>query len=166
MIDKIAVLRLEDTDDRLYTKNDINGEAIYFLDKEFTQPFTGEIFIKYKDEVESEAEYKNGYKNGIEYIYTSEGILEQTNENKGNLIFGISKEYDEEGQVVISSIVYNNDYLKSVEIVDGVIRETTAYNNKYGEALPEYIKMLLSLSDEEVFNYEFKINNPYLNYSK
>ncbi|ASK32140.1 hypothetical protein CEY12_19445 [Chryseobacterium sp. T16E-39] len=65
MIDKNAELRLEDIDDRLYTKNDINGSAVYFLDQEFTQPFTGEIYVQFKEVLESEAQYKNGYKNGI-----------------------------------------------------------------------------------------------------
>lgn len=164
MINKDIELRLEDIDDRLFTKNDRNGYAVYFLDQGLTQPFTGEIYVKFNDTIESEAEYKNGYKNGIEYIYNSEGNLEQTNENRGNVIFGISKEYDEDGNMVIASIVYNNDYLRSVESIDNNIQETKAYDDKFGESLPEYIQKLLKLSNEEVFNYEFKINNPYLNY--
>ncbi|HAO08151.1 MULTISPECIES: hypothetical protein [Chryseobacterium] len=156
-------LRLEDIDDRFYTKNDINGNAVYFLDKEFKEPFTGEIFVTFNGVLESEAQYKNGYKNGIENIYNSNGILEQTNENRGNVIFGVSKEFNEEGDVVISSIVYNNDYIRSVENSDGEVVETQSYTGKYGENLPEYLQNLLRLSKEDLFNYEFKSENPYLN---
>ncbi|ASK32141.1 hypothetical protein CEY12_19450 [Chryseobacterium sp. T16E-39] len=81
-------------------------------------------------------------------------------------MYGISKEYDENGNIMIASIVFNNEYLKSVEVLDGIIQETASYKDKYGESLPEYIKKLLKMSDEEVFNYEFKINNPYLNYGE
>ncbi|MBT2621200.1 MULTISPECIES: hypothetical protein [Chryseobacterium] len=165
MINNNVEFRFEDIDDRLYTKNDINGYAIYFLDEEFKKPFTGEIYVRFNDDIESEAEYKNGYKNGIEHLYNSNGDIEQTNENRGNVMFGISKEYDENGNIAVVSIVYNNDYLKSVEMSNGAIQETSSYNNKFGESLPEYIKGLLKLSNEELFNYEFKINNPYLNYN-
>lgn len=166
MIDKNAELRLEDTDDRLYTKNDSNGFAVYFLDKECKEPFTGEIYVKFKDAIESEAQYKNGYKNGIEYIYDSDGNLEQANENKGNVMYGVSKEYDENGNIVNASIVFNNEYLKSIELIDGTFQETTSYQDKFGEFLPDYLRELLSLSKEELFNYEFKPDNPHLNYSK
>lgn len=118
--------------------------------------------MKFNDTIESEAEYKNGYKNGIEYIYNSDGNLEQANENRGNVIFGISKEYDADGNTVIASIVYNNDYLRSVESVDDRTPETKVYDDKFGNSLPEYIQKLMKLSNKEIFNYEFKINNPSL----
>lgn len=156
-------LRLEDIDDRLHTKNDFNGNAVYFVDEECKQPFTGEIFVKFNGLLESEAQYKNGCKNGVENIYNSDGILEQTNENRGNVIFGVSKEFDVTGNILVSSIVYNNDYIRSVEIADGKIVETKPYNGKYGENLPEYLQLLLQLSKEDLFNYEFKNENPYLN---
>lgn len=98
-------LRLEDIDDRLYTQNDINGHAVYFLDEEFKVPFTGVLLVKFNNLLESGAQYQNGRKNGIENIYDSAGILEQTSEYRGNVIFGVSKEFNAERIVMISSIV-------------------------------------------------------------
>ncbi|MEH3113019.1 hypothetical protein [Pedobacter terrae] len=156
-------LRLEDIDDRLYTQNDINGNAVYFLDREFKLPFTGVLLVKFNNRLESEAQYQNGRKNGIENVYNSAGILEQTSEYRGNVIFGVSKEFDAEGIVMISSIVYNNDYLRTVEMVKGKIGETQTYNGKYGEGLPAYLQNLIKLSNEDLFHYSFKSQNPYLN---
>lgn len=160
-------LRYEDIDSNLYTKNDSNGNAIYFLDKEFKKPFTGEIYVMFKHKIESEAEYKNGYKNGLEYIYYANENLQQINEYKGNVLFGISKEYDENENLISVSIVWNNSYIKVIEIRENQIDKVTFYEEARNiKILPEYIKILLQLSEEELINYEFRPNSPYLDFNK
>ncbi|WP_407402735.1 hypothetical protein [Chryseobacterium sp.] len=94
------------------------------IDKELTKAYSGEIYSIFKGKIESEAQYINGSKNGLEYIYNSNGDLEQINECRGNLIFGVSKEYDENGNIKTASVVFNNNHLKVIEvdkILDNII---------------------------------------------
>lgn len=164
MINKDVKFRLEDTDDSLFFKDDINGYAMYYLDKELTKAYSGEIYSIFKGKIESEAQYINGSKNGLEYIYYSNGDLEQINECRGNVIFGVSKEYDENGNIKTASIVYNNNHLKVIE-VDRILDEYNIidYREKRHESgLPSYMEYLLNLSNDELVNYEFKTDNPNL----
>lgn len=163
MIDKNVKLRLEDTDESLYMKNDFNGNAVYFLDKELTKPFIGEVYVVFKDKIESEAQYINGSKNGVEYIYNSNQEIEQINQCRGNVIFGVSKEF-ENRKLKTVSIVYNNNFIKIIEINSNQKDYITlkVCDNKYGNKLPIYLKNLLKLNDEELINYEFSLDNPNL----
>lgn len=161
MINKNVTLRLEDIDDLLYYKDDINGYAMYFIDKELTKGYSGEIYSIFKGRIESEAQYINGSKNGLEYIYNSNGDLEQINECRGNVLFGVSKEYDEKGNIKTASVVYNNNHLKVIEL-NRILNEYNIidYREKRHEnGLPSYIEYLLGLSNEELINYEFKTDN-------
>ena len=40
------------------------------------------------------------------------GKIEQINECRGNVTFGVSKEFEEKGNLRSVNIVWNNDYLK------------------------------------------------------
>ena len=156
-------IRLEDIDDKLFTKNDINGICVFYLNKACTLPFNGEIFSIFKDYIELEYEIRNGKKNGLEYIYYPTGKIEQINECRENVMFGVSKEYFQNGDLKTVSIVYNNYHIRIVEKVKSIFMETKSYDDKYGDKLPEYLQNLLKLSNSELVDYKFKEDNPYLN---
>lgn len=172
-------IRLEDIDHSLYVEDDVNGEHIYYLDPELTKPYTGVIYSKFKGKIESEAEFIDGLMNGLEYVYNEEEELIVINECRGNVGFGIAKEFDK-GQLMSVSIVYNGGLVKFLEIGsnneiinnqkfyydvskgDKIPEGDGALGMKRYEKLPKYIKILLELSDKELIEYEFKKENPYL----
>lgn len=171
-----SVLRLEDTDDRLYGKDDSNGECVYFLDKECMQPFNGIVYGtnqgcigNHKGWLEYEEEITNGYRNGIQVIYRENGSIEQISECKLNLLYGISKEYDEQNVLKSVSVVMNNSHIKIIELdYQGGYRVRT--EKEANKLLTEYIKKLLDLPPEELFKHDLrseyglfeKIKNKYL----
>ncbi|MTG99211.1 MULTISPECIES: hypothetical protein [Myroides] len=173
------MMRLEDIDDSFYVENDVNGIVTYYLDPELTKPYTGVIYNKWQGKIESEAEFIDGLKNGLEHIYNEDGEPIQINECRGNVMFGITKEF-QKGYLTSVSIVYNNSYIKSLDVNrnkeiidiqknyydvtkgDKIPEGDKILTNMSYERLPKYIRMLLELSDKELVEYEFKRDNPYL----
>lgn len=171
--------RLEDIDDSLYSENDVNGVVSYYLDPALTQPYTGIIYTKFGGKIESEAAYIDGLMNGLEYVYNEEEELIQLTECRGNVHFGVSKEFENEKLSVVC-INYNGSLVKVVylgenqEIVstekyyydvtkgDEVPQGYSALTRISYEELPQYIQLLLELSDQELVDYEFQEENPYL----
>ncbi|MBB1148817.1 MULTISPECIES: hypothetical protein [unclassified Myroides] len=172
-------MRLEDTDRCLYVEDDVNGESVYYLDPALTLPYTGVIYTTYRGKIESEAVYFQGLKNGLEYVYNEEGEIIQIDECRGNVQFGISKEF-ENNRLSSISINYNNSWVKvlyvgeNCEIIDTqkyyydvtkgdeVPQGNASLTRMPYECLPSYIRLLLELSDQELVDYEFKDENPYL----
>lgn len=106
---------------------------------------------------------KDGLQNGTEYtFYEKTDIIEQICEYRDNHQFGISKEFDEQGELQSVSIIYDNSYLKTIEIDDTKVDATLAYDGRYGDRLPSYLVSLLKLSTEDLINYEFIDDNPFL----
>lgn len=173
------MMRLEDIDHSLYGENDVNGIVTYYLDPELTKPYTGVIYSKFRGKIESEAEFIDGLMNGLEYVYNEEEELIVINECRGNVGFGIAKEF-EKGQLTSVSIVYNNGLVKFLDIGSNneiINNQKFYYDVSKGDKIPEgdkafvmmsydklpkYIKILLELSDKELVEYEFKKENPYL----
>ncbi|MBB1150797.1 hypothetical protein H4K35_11850 [Myroides sp. NP-2] len=153
--------RIENIDEILYTEDDLNGYPIYYLDLELTKLFTGIIYSKFKGKIENEAEYIEGLKNGLEYIYNEDEEVIQINECRGNVIFGVVKEYEKESLKSVS-IVYNNSFLKILNVNLDDFNVLRHYDNQYGNELPHYLKSLLQLSNKQLIEYEFKKDNPYL----
>ncbi|MBN6077151.1 hypothetical protein HYE59_06315 [Aggregatibacter actinomycetemcomitans] len=149
--------KLEDIDGKLYGKNDMNGEWIYYLDKICERPFNGIVYGMCKSTLDYEAEIKDGYKNGIEVNYRADGSIEQISEYKHNLLYGISKEFDENNLLVTVSVVLNNSHLKIVEVnlVSGDFN-IVKYQPELHRNIPEDILKLLDLSTEELISYKFK----------
>lgn len=163
MIDKNVKNRVEDIDNSLFVKNDINGNAMYFLDANFSIAFEGEIYSVFINQIESEAQYKNASKNGLEYIYNANQEIEQINECRGNLIFGVSKEF-QDNKLKYVSVVYNNNHLLVVEILEEskVYKLLKYQTEQLDENLPIYLQNLLDLPIENLIDYEFQIDNPNL----
>ncbi|MBB1150054.1 MULTISPECIES: hypothetical protein [unclassified Myroides] len=173
------MMRLEDIDDSFYVENDVNGIVTYYLDPELTKPYTGVIYNKWQGKIESEAEFIDGLKNGLEHVYNEEEELILISECRGNIEFGISKEF-EKGYLTSVSINYNGRLVKYLEIGhnyeiinvqkfyydvtkgDKIPEGDKIITNMSYERLPKYIRMLLELSDKELVEYEFKRDNPYL----
>ncbi|MDM1409110.1 hypothetical protein [Myroides sp. DF42-4-2] len=155
------MMRLEDIDHSLYVEDDVNGIVTYYLDPELTKPYTGVIYNKWRGKIESEAEFIDGLKNGLEYIYNEDEEVIQINECRGNVIFGVVKEYEKESLKSVS-IVYNNSFLKILNVNLEDFNVLRHYDNQYGNELPHYLKSLLQLSNKQLIEYEFKKDNPYL----
>ena len=70
---------------------------------------------------------------------------------------GISKEYDEQGNLILVPIKWNNGYIKSmdVDINKKIINkeENERWLNNY--PIPDDFKKLLNLTDQELIDYEF-----------
>ncbi|WP_407402739.1 hypothetical protein [Chryseobacterium sp.] len=149
--------------EELYLKDDpISGESDYYLDELFKNPYNGVVIDKVNDILMWKFDVRKGKRTGLEYVYNTDGKVEQINECRNNLMFGVSKEYDNNEDVKTASIVYNNSYLKIVEVNEkqNVVLEN--YDNRYEDKLPEYLRKLLLLSNQELVNYEFKTDNPNL----
>ncbi|MDO4880634.1 MAG: hypothetical protein Q3983_05080 [Capnocytophaga sp.] len=150
--------RLQDTDDRLFVENDINGECIYYTDEACQTPFNGIVYGMCGKplRLDYECEIVGGVKDGMELTYNEEGGIEQASECRHNLLYGVSKEYDEEGNLLTASVVFNNSHLKVVTPTESGQYEVTKYTPESTKNLPADILALLILSEEELVNYEFK----------
>lgn len=147
----------------LYLKDDsISGEYDYYLDDLFTKPYQGIVIDKVNDILMWKFDVRKGKRTGLEYVYNTDGKLEQINECRNNLMFGVSKEYNEIGKIKTTSIVYNNSYLKIIEVNEKQSVVLENYDNRYEEKLPSYLQKLLLLSNEELVDYEFRNDNPNL----
>lgn len=151
--------------EELYTKGDsLTGESLYYLDSNFSQPYNGWAIEMFKGEINWEFEIKNGKQNGIEKVYEN-GHLIQVDEYKDNLQYGVSKEYDKNGNLTSVSVVWNNDHIKTIYLKNNQIDEVILYREfNIQKTLPEYINKLCQLSEEELINYKFDSNNPHLDY--
>ncbi len=160
----MKILRLEDIDDSLFSINDDNGESIYFLDKKHKKPFNGIVYGVFQSKLDYEVEIKNGYKNGIELSYSSDGYIEQISECKHNLLYGVSKEYREDNSLATVSVVLNNNHLKVVEVdPNGNGIRVVQYQSELHKNIPEDILYLLNLPEEELIAYPFKSEYNLLN---
>lgn len=143
--------------EELYTKGDSHtGESIYCIDKECTQPYTGWVIEIFQGKLSWEFQTIDGKQNGLEKIY-EDGRLIQVDEYKDNLQFGVSKEYDKDGNVTSVSIVLNNLYIKTIELKGNQIINIDT-DKKYENVSEVYrhIHKLVNLSNEDLINYQFK----------
>lgn len=98
----------------LYTKDDVNGEAIYFVDESCTQAFSGHVEDYDRGFLCMEAEVINGYLKGVckEYFFLSTK-LEGIGTMKANLKNGLWIYFYENGLVQSISLVFNNSFFDS-----------------------------------------------------
>ena len=137
--------RLQDIDERLFVKNDLNGECIYYTDENCQTPFNGIVYgmCGHPARLDYECEIKDGVKSGIE----------QACECRHNLMYGVSKEYDEEGNLLTASVVYNNSHLKIVSPTPDGTYNIEKYAPQSTQNLPDDILTLLALSEQELVAY-------------
>ena len=136
--------------EELYSKGDhISGESDSYIDKNLTIPYDGTVINKDGDIIIWKFEVRNGKRTGLEYIYYSNGKIEQINECRGNLTFGVSKEFDQNGNLRSVSIVWNNGYLRTIHINNNKIEKIDNYKPTINR-LPEKISYLFTLSNEEL----------------
>ena len=148
--------RLQDIDERLFVKNDLNGECIYYTDENCQTPFNGIVYgmCGHPPRLDYECEIKNGVKSGIELIYNEEGGIEQASQCRHNLMYGVSKEYDQEGNLLTASVVYNNSHLKIVSPTPEGSYNIDKYAPQSTQNLPHDICTLLALPEQELAEYE------------
>ena len=149
--------RLQDIDERLFVKNDLNGECIYYTDEDCQTPFNGIVYgmCGHPARLDYECEIKDGVKSGIELTYNEEGGIEQACECRHNLMYGVSKEYDEEGYLLTASVVYNNSHLKVVSATTEGTYKIEKYAPQSTQNLPDDLLSLLALSEQELVKYQF-----------
>ncbi len=142
----------------LYTKGDIDtSETIYYLDKYLIYSYSGLVIDEDQGVVNWEFKVVDGKQNGIEKVFYSNGNLEQISEYKNNLQFGLSKEYDEDGNLTSVAVVWNNGYLKTIYIVNNKIAEIEIDEKRISNlSLPDRIKYLLLLNNEDLICYKFE----------
>ena len=148
--------RLQDIDERLFVENDLNGECIYYTDEDCQTPFNGIVYgmCGHPTRLDYECEIKNGVKSGIELIYNEEGGIEQASQCRHNLMYGVSKEYDQEGNLLTASVVYNNSHLKVVSATTEGTYKIEKYAPQSTQNLPHDICTLLALPEQELAEYE------------
>lgn len=100
----------------LFIKDDINGEAIFFEDKECLCPFSGHIEDYDRDIICKEADVVDGYINGVckDYYFKSTS-LEIISGMKNNMANGLHIEFHENGMVRNLSLVIKNIYFDSYD---------------------------------------------------
>ncbi|WP_295811868.1 hypothetical protein [uncultured Apibacter sp.] len=142
----------------LYTKGDIDtSETIYYLDKYLIYSYSGLVIDEDQGVVNWEFKVVDGKQNGMEKVFYSNGNLEQISEYKNNLQFGLSKEYDEDGNLTSVAVVWNNGYLKTIYIVNNKIAEIEIDEKRISNlSLPDRIKYLLLLNNEDLICYKFE----------
>lgn len=68
-------------------------------------------------------------------------------------MYGVSKEYDEEGNLLTASVVYNNSHLKIVSPTPDGTYNIEKYAPQSTQNLPDDICTLLALSEQELVAY-------------
>ena len=138
--------RLQDIDERLFIENDLNGECIYYTDEDCQTPFNGIVYgmCGHPSRLDYECEITEGMKNGIE----------QASECRHNLMYGVSKEYEQEGNLLTASVVYNNSHLKIVSPTPEGTYNIEKYAPQSTQKLPDDILTLLALSEQELVEYQ------------
>ena len=68
-------------------------------------------------------------------------------------MYGVSKEYDEEGNLLTASVVYNNSHLKIVSPTPDGTYNIEKYAPQSTQNLPDDILTLLALSEQELVAY-------------
>ncbi|WP_299248062.1 hypothetical protein [uncultured Aquimarina sp.] len=69
--------------------------------------------------------------------------------------FGVSKEFDEEGDLQSVSVVWNNRYLKTIFVNDKKVIKTDKLYDINKIIYPEKILNLLNLSNDDLIKYDF-----------
>ena len=69
-------------------------------------------------------------------------------------MYGVSKEYDEEGNLLTASVVYNNSHLKIVSPTPDGTYNIEKYAPQSTQNLPHDICTLLALPEQELAEYE------------
>jgi len=147
-------LHIKDIENR-NVKNDGSWGTFFYKEKKFT----GKIYDTWGDEVSWIFDVENGLQNGIEKTYyEGTNVLEQIAEYKDNMQFGISKEFDETGELLSVSIVWNNSYLKTIFVNSSKVLKTDNFYDLDQKKYPEKILQYLNLSNDDLMIYDFNKN--------
>jgi antitoxin component YwqK of YwqJK toxin-antitoxin module len=133
--------------------NDGTWGTFYYNNKKFT----GVIYDLWMDKVNWIFEVKNGLQDGVEKtFYDGTNILQQIVEYNDNLQNGISKEFNEKGELTSVSVMFRGSVLKTIFLENSlVLKRENFYDSSDKDKYPEKINMLLNLSDAELINYIF-----------
>lgn len=81
------------------------------------KPFTG-LLIEYYDNssvIFSETEYQNGYEDGVEREFYENGKMKYENHRKNNMLDGICKDWDKDGNLISEQIWSKGKLIKKVK---------------------------------------------------
>ena len=93
---KENILRVKD-EDLEFIDIDGGGTPIYHYQG---KPFTGMLLEYYDNILYREIEYLKGYEEGVERVYYDNGKIKYEFHSKNNKPHGISKNWDEEGNLI------------------------------------------------------------------
>lgn len=82
------------------------------------KPFTGfiiEYFPNKMGVIESEIEYTNGYQEGVEREFYENGNMKYEFHTKNNMLDGVTKRWDEDGNLISEKIWEKGKLIKTVK---------------------------------------------------
>lgn len=159
----------------LYTKYDINGEEIFFLDKACTRPYTGKIEKFFKGVLNCEADVVEGFLDGVcIWYYDNTDLIESISQMKHNLTTGLAIEFFKNGRVntialfiregSVDSIIYDeNGKIDKEEYWD---KEKNNFYHFSTDADVEMIKKLREKYDLRKINEEIMREGKNFDYKK
>ena len=108
----------------LFCKDDINGNPVYFIDRECTKAYTGHIEDYDKGFLCMEADVADGFIQGIRKEYYPESLqLEKISYMEHNLIMGLDMYFYENGKVRFLTLAICNDFFDLYEFnEDGTLK--------------------------------------------
>lgn len=159
--------------DDLFEKYDVNGEPIYFMDKNCTQPFSGYIEDYDRGFLCTEGEVINGFLDGVckEYFFMS-NCLEGIGYMKHNLKNGLWISFYESGMVESISLVFDNTFFDIYKYNEfGKLDKVTLWTQEKKSFLSneKYFKIIQELREEfklEEINEEILRDGINFNYEK
>lgn len=92
---------------------DIDGGGIPIYNYK-GKPFTGILLEYYNNELYKELGYVDGYQDGIERVFYEDNKIKHEYYLKNNLLHGICKNWDIEGNLVSESLWENGNLVKRI----------------------------------------------------
>lgn len=100
----------------LYEYGDVNGDSVFYTDKDHTIPFTGKMEYYFQGKLSEECDIVNGLREGWkrEY-YDLTGELMSATEMKNNRAYGLHVEYYKSGKISSVSTIIKEVFIDSYD---------------------------------------------------
>lgn len=150
----------------LYEYGEVNGDRVFYTDKEHTTPFTGKMEYYFQEKLSEECDIVNGLREGWrrEY-YDGTGLLMSETQMKNNRAYGLHIEYYESGKVSSVSTIIGEVFIDSYDydeygnlVSKSVLSKENAIGINY-KYLEDKIPDLRALYDLEKISAEIIAGN-------
>lgn len=160
-------------EDKLFFKDDINGNAIFYLDENCTEPYTGKLEEYFQGFLNVESDIVDGFKNGISKEYYKFGSeLKSISQMRYNLNTGLMIEFYKDGSISGISLSVNEYALEYVyydengNIEYEKYREKTFETFKVRKEIKGIVQELLEKYDLRKINEEIMREGKNFDYKK